>query len=150
MNKKDITDKFQSFEEREDVKEIMRLFTIVLAQKYETHGVSLSHEKYYNQFLEEFEVPVLDRLGTQDLGLDRDPSADPDGPVASDPVCDPFHDSLATQDQEDQGKNQAGLPGFRILVEVFHPNIVGHFIMEIKLRVSRAGRHRCDPGPMRS
>lgn len=61
MNKKDITDKFQSFEEREDVKEIMRLFTIVLAQKYETHGVSLSHEKYHNQFLEEFEVPVLDR-----------------------------------------------------------------------------------------
>ena len=31
MNKKDITDKFQSFEEREDVKEVMRLFTFVLA-----------------------------------------------------------------------------------------------------------------------
>ena len=35
MNKADIVQKFQLFEEREDVKEVMRSFTIVLAQMYE-------------------------------------------------------------------------------------------------------------------
>ena len=35
MNKADIAHKFESFEEREDVKEVMRNFTFVLAQMYE-------------------------------------------------------------------------------------------------------------------
>ena len=35
MNKADIVLKFQTFEEREDVKEVMRNFTFVLAQMYE-------------------------------------------------------------------------------------------------------------------
>ena len=35
MNKADIVQKFGLFEEREDVKEVMRSFTFVLAQMYE-------------------------------------------------------------------------------------------------------------------
>ena len=61
MNKADITLKFQTFQEREDVKETMRLFTHVLAQMYEKQGLKMSHEKAGAHILEEFDIQVLDR-----------------------------------------------------------------------------------------
>ena len=38
MNKADIVQKFENFEEREDVKEVMRQFTLVLADLYGRNG----------------------------------------------------------------------------------------------------------------
>ena len=58
MNKADIVHKFQSYEEREDVKETMRLFTFVLAQMYEKQamnsGIPVSKAKEHIE--EEFEI----------------------------------------------------------------------------------------------
>ena len=58
MNKADIDLKFQSFEEREDVKEVMRNFTFVLAQMYEQKavGVPIPMNKAADHVLEEFEI----------------------------------------------------------------------------------------------
>ena len=42
------------------MKETMRLFTYVLAQMYEKQGLSMSHAKAHDHFLEEFEVVHLD------------------------------------------------------------------------------------------
>ncbi len=62
MNKADFTQRFQSFEEREDVKESMRVMTIVLAQMYEKHGITMMpHGKAHDYFMEELEVPQIDR-----------------------------------------------------------------------------------------
>ena len=41
MNKADIKHKFDSFEEREDVKEVMRNFTFVLSQMYEKQAIGV-------------------------------------------------------------------------------------------------------------
>ena len=37
------------------------MFTYVLAQSYQKHGLTMSHSKAHDNFMEEFEVPVLDR-----------------------------------------------------------------------------------------
>ena len=58
MNKADIAHKFESFEEREDVKEVMRNFTFVLSQMYEKQaiGVPIAQNKAADHVLEEFEI----------------------------------------------------------------------------------------------
>ena len=56
MNKADIVQKFQLFEEREDVKEVMRSFTIVLAQMYEKQGLTIPVNKAADHIAEEFEI----------------------------------------------------------------------------------------------
>ena len=56
MNKADIVQKFENFEEREDVKEVMRQFTLVLADLYGRQGTAMPHHKFNDVFLEQFEV----------------------------------------------------------------------------------------------
>ena len=58
MNKAEISLKFQQFEDREDVKEIMRTFTVVLAQMYEKQaiGTPIPEDKAANHILEEFDI----------------------------------------------------------------------------------------------
>ena len=56
MNKADIVQKFENFEEREDVKEVMRQFTLVLADLYGRQGTTMPHGKFNDVFLEQFEV----------------------------------------------------------------------------------------------
>ena len=56
MNKADIVQKFGLFEEREDVKEVMRSFTIVLAQMYERQGLTIPVNKAADHIAEEFEI----------------------------------------------------------------------------------------------
>ena len=48
--------KFETFEERDDVKEVMRTFTFVLAQMYEKKGLSIPVNKASDHLLEEFEI----------------------------------------------------------------------------------------------
>ena len=61
MNKADISSKFEQFEESPEVKEVMRLFTIVLAQMYEKNGLSVKNPA--DHILDEFEVDttVIDK-----------------------------------------------------------------------------------------
>ena len=56
MNKADIVNKFEQFEERDDVKEVMRTFTLVLAQMYEKKGLTIPVNKASDCILEEFEI----------------------------------------------------------------------------------------------
>ena len=63
MNKGDLEKKFEAFEEREDVKEVMRNFTVVLAQMYEKKGLTIPPQKAADHILDEFEIDttVYDR-----------------------------------------------------------------------------------------
>ena len=56
MNKADIVLKFGQFEEREDVKDVMRNFTLVLAQMYEKQGLTIPVNKAADHIAEEFEI----------------------------------------------------------------------------------------------
>jgi len=56
MNKADIVNKFEQFEERDDVKEVMRHFTFVLAQMYEKKGLTIPINKASDHLMEEFEI----------------------------------------------------------------------------------------------
>ena len=56
MNKADIVHKFDSFEERDDVKEVMRHFTFILAQMYEKKGLTIPVNKASDHIMEELEI----------------------------------------------------------------------------------------------
>lgn len=56
MNKADIVNKFEQFEERDDVKEVMRHFTFVLAQMYEKKGLTIPVSKASDHIMEELEI----------------------------------------------------------------------------------------------
>ena len=56
MNKTDIANKFQTFEERDDVNQAMRIFTVLLSQIYGKHGTSMPHHKMADLFNEELEI----------------------------------------------------------------------------------------------
>ena len=56
MNKADIVLKFAQFEERQDVKDVMRDFTHVLASMYEKQGLTIPVNKAADHIAEEFEI----------------------------------------------------------------------------------------------
>ena len=60
MDKSDFKKKFDEFEDRQDVKDTMRIFTAVLANMYEKNGLTIPSNQAYDKLLNEFEIDTTD------------------------------------------------------------------------------------------